>query len=93
MLFPPFFTELFIDGILMNGAFAVVPKPQDFTVISRKFVHRYGLSNTLAWLRDRKPTGHQSLSAIDSSIDGAWIDYLERNGISDTLYLILQPDM
>jgi 2-polyprenyl-3-methyl-5-hydroxy-6-metoxy-1,4-benzoquinol methylase len=56
--------------------------------VAGRFVQRFGLSNTLRWLRDRKPGGHEPLPHLDSALlDEVWRAFLAERGISDYLYL------
>lgn len=60
-----------------------------FSVVDVHYVHRYGLSNALYWLRDRAPKGHQQIDGVDNVADSFWKGYLEKNKQSDTLYIEL----
>lgn len=51
------------------------------------YKHRYGLSNALRWLRDRRPTGNGTLPGISELADGLWRNYLENEKLSDCLYI------
>jgi SAM-dependent methyltransferase len=53
------------------------------------FVHRYGMANTLYWLRDMKPKGSQKINGIESMADSLWKVYLENTQQSDNLYIEL----
>lgn len=59
-----------------------------FKIEEIKFNHGFGLSNTLAWLRDKKPTGHDRMDSIQPLADLQWKAYLESSGQSDTLYAL-----
>ena len=59
-------------------------------VVKTKCVHRFGLSNAMMWLRDRKPTGQFNLENIDASMDQAWKTSLEKASIGDYLYIWLE---
>jgi len=62
-----------------------------FDVVQEKCVQRFGISNALAWLKDRKPTGDQVLPAMgDPLLNQFWQTYLESKGSGDYLYLIVQ---
>jgi 2-polyprenyl-3-methyl-5-hydroxy-6-metoxy-1,4-benzoquinol methylase len=53
-------------------------------------VHRFGLSNALVWLRDRKPGGRTPLPHLDSPLlDSFWQSYIEQEGSGDYLYFSL----
>jgi 2-polyprenyl-3-methyl-5-hydroxy-6-metoxy-1,4-benzoquinol methylase len=53
-----------------------------------KFVHRYGLSNALYWIKDNKPHGGDAYPGITTEMDMNWKRMCERQGQSDCLYLI-----
>jgi 2-polyprenyl-3-methyl-5-hydroxy-6-metoxy-1,4-benzoquinol methylase len=56
-----------------------------------RHVHRYGMANSLLWLREKKPLSRLSLPSIDASADAMWRSWLEANGKADNLYLLLRP--
>jgi SAM-dependent methyltransferase len=65
-----------------------------FHIVQERWAQRFGISNTLAWLRDRKPTGDRPLPKMDDPIiNEFWKNYLESEGISDYLYLLLRRGM
>jgi SAM-dependent methyltransferase len=37
-----------------------------------RYVHRYGIANTLLWLRDRRPAGRAKLSILDEQANSNW---------------------
>ncbi len=47
---------------------------------------RFGLSNTMRWLRDRKPGGREPLTNINALADSFWTGYLAAQGVGDYLY-------
>ncbi|MGE3844720.1 MAG: class I SAM-dependent methyltransferase [Vicinamibacterales bacterium] len=56
-----------------------------------RYFQRYGLSNAMQWLRDRRPTGGQSLAGLaDSDVDVLWSRHLERTGQADQLFVFLR---
>jgi len=59
-------------------------------IVELKYVHRYGMSNTLHWLRDRLPCGDKRIETINFDADSCWKSYLENSGQSDNLYLRLK---
>ena len=61
-----------------------------FQVVERKFLHRYGLANTLHWLKDKMPKGREDIAQIDSNMDRHWKAWLESKGKSDNLYILLE---
>lgn len=53
-------------------------------------VHRFGISNALIWLRDKKPGGHKPLPNINAPLlDAVWARALELEGSGDYLYAVL----
>ena len=60
-----------------------------FSVSSVRFIHRYGMANTLYWLRDGKPKGKLAMDSIDNMQDSFWKASLEKNKQSDNIYMEL----
>ena len=61
-----------------------------FVVESVRHVHRYGMANSLLWLRDKMPAGRSTLPVIDAAADGLWRSWCEANQCADNLYLFLR---
>jgi SAM-dependent methyltransferase len=55
-----------------------------------KHVHRYGIANTIYWLKECKPRGRTPMAPLDSAIDKHWATWLEANGRADNIYAILK---
>jgi 2-polyprenyl-3-methyl-5-hydroxy-6-metoxy-1,4-benzoquinol methylase len=55
-----------------------------------KHVHRYGISNTLYWLKEGKPRGRATMPPVDAMLDKAWQGWLEANARADNLYMVLR---
>ena len=89
--FPSFFYRVVHRWYFDAPSLARCAKVAGYTVTETRFVHRYGMSNMLAWLRDRAPSGLAPLPNIDALADRFWKGYLERAGLSDTLYMTLRP--
>lgn len=54
-------------------------------------VQRFGISNTLQWLRDSRPKGDTPLPLLDDAIlNDTWKRSLEAKGVGDFLYIKLQ---
>jgi len=90
-LFPSFFYRAAHRWYFTAETLAECAHLAGFSVERTQFVHRYGMSNTLAWLRDNKPTGHVRLPGIDQLTDGFWKNYLEDTGRSDCIHMLLKP--
>jgi SAM-dependent methyltransferase len=62
-----------------------------FAVIEKRCLQRFGISNTLRWLRDRRPGGDDALPPFeDAIINDTWKAYLESKGVGDYLYMLLK---
>jgi SAM-dependent methyltransferase len=62
-----------------------------FEIVQKNCIQRFGISNALAWLKDRKPTGDQTLPAMDDPLlNQFWKSYLESKGSGDYLYLLVK---
>ncbi len=61
-----------------------------FDVEEVKYKHRYNMANALNWLRYKRPTGWEGISKINELADDFWRSYLEANGTSDTLFILLK---
>lgn len=62
-----------------------------FEIVQQRFLQRFGISNVMAWLRDRKPTGDRPLPGLDDPLlNQFWQNYLESKGVGDYLYLIVR---
>ncbi len=57
-----------------------------FNNLKPGFRHGYDLSNTLCWLRDRKPTGLNKIDWISNVCDEVWRDFLEQNEFAELLH-------
>lgn len=53
-----------------------------------RHIHRYGLANTMSWLKEKRPPGRTTMAPLDNTIDRHWAAWLESNGRSDNLCLI-----
>ena len=62
-----------------------------FEISEGRCLHRFGISNTLAWLRDRRPTGDRPVAGFDDPLlNEFWKNFLESKGAGDYLYLLLK---
>ena len=57
-----------------------------FTKINSGFRHGYGLSNTLLWLKNRKPSKSRKVVFIDPFFDNLWRSSLEKHGLAELLH-------
>ncbi len=90
--FPSFFYRVVHRWYFDAQSLSTCAARAGLQVTATKHVHRYGLSNAMAWLRDRRPTGRKPMVPIDGTMDAMWRAWLESTGRSDALYMILARD-
>ena len=61
-------------------------------LLSIKYLHTFGISNALAWLREKCPKGNLRLDGINPVADKLWSSYLESSQQTDTLYLLAKKN-
>lgn len=60
-----------------------------FSKIRFKYFQRYGFSNFLGWVREKRPRSEIYASFITETLDNTWKNELERLGLSDYIVLYL----
>ena len=62
-------------------------------VVEMRCAHRFGLSNAMMWLRDRRPGGRGQLPYVGTPLfDALWARGLEAQDVGDYLYAVLSRD-
>ncbi len=89
--FPSFFYRTQHRWAFDASALARCAQAAGLRVAGMRHIHRYGIANTLLWLRDRKPSGRAALLPLDRTADDLWRTWLERSGRADNLYAVLVP--
>jgi len=89
--YPAFFHRVVHRWYFDEVSLRACARQAGYEVDDIQYVHRFGLSNVLAWMRDRRPTGRVRLEGIDRRIDQGWQSHLEETGRSDCLYMTLRP--
>jgi 2-polyprenyl-3-methyl-5-hydroxy-6-metoxy-1,4-benzoquinol methylase len=86
--FPPFFYRTahrwYFDRLSLQQAV----KASGLLVESERYLHTYGMSNALLWMKERRPTGNTFLPGVNDVADKLWQAYLEASGQSDTLFVL-----
>jgi CMP-N-acetylneuraminic acid synthetase/SAM-dependent methyltransferase len=62
-----------------------------YEVVETRFHQRFGFSNFVNWLVERRPTGRVPRPLLPASFDNLWRAELERDGSADYLYVVLAP--
>ena len=88
--FPSFFHRIVHRWYFDAASLAACARHAGLEVIETRHLHRYGMANALAWLRDRRPSGRARLEGISPLADHLWRGYLEDTGQSDNLYMLLR---
>lgn len=89
--FPSFFYRTVHRWYFDQASLAECARRAGFEVVATRFVHRYGMANALAWLRDRRPTGLRRIEAIAPLADELWHSYLKQSGKADCFFMTLRP--
>ena len=87
--FPSFFYRTVHRWYFDKASLEECARRAGFDVAEVHFVHRYGMANSVAWLRDRRPTGRQRIDAIEPLADELWQSYLKQAGRTDCIYAVL----
>jgi SAM-dependent methyltransferase len=87
--FPPFFYRTQHRWYFDEPSLRLAAQAAGLKVEEIRHVHRYGMANTLLWLRDRRPRGRTALIAVDRNADNMWRNWLEASGRADNLYAVL----
>lgn len=89
--FPPFFYRVvhrwYFDRASLRRC---VEAAGVLRVETERFLHTYGMSNALSWMKERQPVGNRRLPGIDGTADTLWNTYLEASGQADTLFILAQ---
>jgi 2-polyprenyl-3-methyl-5-hydroxy-6-metoxy-1,4-benzoquinol methylase len=88
--FPSFFYRTPHRWYFDSESLEFCARSAGFEVVETKCIHRYGMANTLRWLRDKNPAGMKKIKGIDVLADDLWKAYLESTHQSDNLYIHLR---
>lgn len=86
--FPPFFYRVQHRWAFDAGSLGHAATRAGLQVDELRHVHRYGLANTMHWLKEGRPRGRTPMAPLDGAIDRHWQAWLESTGRADNLYLI-----
>lgn len=88
--FPKFFYRAQHRWAFDAGSLSRCAEAAGFSVAEVRHVHRYGLGNTFHWLKERRPRGRSAFEPLDGVVDKHWQAWLEANGRTDNLYIVLK---
>jgi SAM-dependent methyltransferase len=73
-----------------RDSFAYCARAANLKMVESRCIQRFGLSNTMLWLRDGRPSGLACLPHLDGPlVDRFWKGHLESRGVGDYLYFKL----
>ena len=87
-IFPPFFYRTQHRWAFDAASLGYAATRAGLQVDQLRHVHRYGLANTMHWLKESCPRGRTPMAPLDGAIDRHWQAWLESTGRADNLYLI-----
>ena len=89
--YPPFFYRTVHRWYFCADSLARCGRAAGLVPVETRFVHRFGVANTLRWLRERRPGGRDPLPGLDDrALDSVWRDTLAREGTADTIYMTFE---
>ena len=89
--YPPFFYRTVHRWYFSADSLARCGRAAGLDPVETRYVHRFGVANTLRWLRDRVPGGRDPLPGLDDhALDSIWRDSLAREGTADTIYMTFE---
>ena len=92
--YPPFFYRTVHRWYFGADSLARCGRPAGLVPAETRFVHRFGVANTLLWLRERTPGGRDPLPGLDDpALDSVWRDTLAREGTADTIYMTFEKPL
>jgi len=89
--YPPFFYRSVHRWYFCADSLSRCGRAAGLIPVETRFVHRFGVANTLRWLRERRPGGRDPLPGLDDpALDSVWRDTLAREGTADTIYMTFE---
>ncbi|MEM8970661.1 MAG: class I SAM-dependent methyltransferase [Pseudomonadota bacterium] len=89
--YPSFFYRTVHRWYFDATSFRAMAERAEMEVFELKYVQRYSIGNSLAWLRDRRPQGEIVLHGLENEgLDAIWRSHLESSGKAETFYAFLR---
>lgn len=89
--YPPFFYRTVHRWYFSADSLARCGRAAGLVPVETRWLHRFGIANTLRWLRDRTPGGQNPLPGLDDpALDSVWRDTLAREGTADTIFMTFE---
>ena len=88
--YPSFFYRSVHRWYFDRESLANCARQAGLRIVEMRCAHRFGLSNAVTWLRDRRPGGRATLPYISTALfDDLWARGLEAQDAGDYLYAVL----
>lgn len=88
--YPSFFYRSVHRWYFDRESLAICARQAGLKVIELRCAHRFGLSNAMTWLRDRRPGGRAALPCVGTALfDDFWSRALEAQDAGDYLFAVL----
>ena len=71
------------NWILSEDGFKLCCQKAGFSKIKIKYVQRYGISNMIEWIKNKKPSGHTHFEFVTDVLDKTYKSELEKSGLAD----------
>lgn len=90
-VYPAFFYRTVHSWYFSADSLAACGLAAGLRPVETRWVHRFGIANTLRWLRDRTPGGRDPLPGLDDpALEAVWKSTLEREGTADTIFMTFE---
>lgn len=71
------------NWILSKESLEICCRKAGFSKVEIRTIQRYGMSNMIAWLNEKKPMGHISYDFVSETLDRVYKSELEKNDLGD----------
>ncbi len=78
--------------IFSEKSLEVMAKSVGFKNVELRYYQRYGLSNLIGWLKEKKACGNPNYFFVSEAMDAVWKTELSRQGYSDYIVIYLKKE-
>ena len=78
--------------IFAEKSLEIMARRAGFKQIRIQYFQRYGLSNLIGWLNERRPCGNPAYPFVSETMDAVWKAELGRQGLSDYIVMYLKKE-
>ena len=88
--FPAFFYRVHHRWYFNGENLRALAEKVGFKCEKIKYIHRYGISNTMHWLKNKKGCGRSNMPPFDDTMDELWASWLNKTGRADNIFILLE---